>query len=133
MAYETYFSLSTSEGHKHGKSFEAQSSSLNRSAVAARAKSAAFRAWTNGSLMDLVNAAVRTFDRVPGAKFLAILPKHMVVFVRIPGCSSLAVFARYLSSSPLMTRSDSFAMIVKTDLTVCSRTSGAWSVNPVTY
>lgn len=66
-------------------------------------------------------------------KFRAILPKQMVVFVRMPGCSSLDVFAKYFSSSPLITRSDSFVTTVKTALTVCSRSSGATSVKPVTY
>ena len=65
-------------------------------------------------------------------KFLAILPKQMVVFVRIPGCSSFAVFARHFKSSPLITRSESFEIIVRTDFTVCSRTIGATSVKPVT-
>ena len=58
------FSLSTKEGHMIGSSFVAQSSSLKRSAVAARAKRAAFRAWTNGSLSDRENAAARTLARV---------------------------------------------------------------------
>lgn len=66
-------------------------------------------------------------------KLRAIFPKQMVVFVRMPGCSSLDVFARCFSSSPLITRSDSLVTTVKTALTVCSRSSGATSVNPVTY
>ena len=64
-------------------------------------------------------------------RFLAIFPKQIVVFVLIPGCSSLEVFARHFNRSPLIIRSDTFVMIVRTDLTVCSRTSGAKSVNPV--
>ena len=66
MALEgtAYFSLSTSEGHRDGRILVAQSSSLYRSEVAASARSAAFRAWTNGSLKERVNAAVRTFCRV---------------------------------------------------------------------
>lgn len=79
-----------------------------------------------------MKAAIKTFDLVPTPKFFAILPKQIVVFVRMPGCSSLEVLARYLRSSPLMVLSDNFPMIVKTDLTVCSRTIGATSVNPVT-
>lgn len=63
----------------------------------------------------------------------AIFPKQMVVFVRMPGCSSLDVFARCFSSSPLITRSDNLVTTVKTALTVCSRSSGATSVKPVTY
>lgn len=62
----------------------------------------------------------------------AILPKHIVVFVRMPGCSSLEVLARHFNSSPLIVRSDSLLMIVKMDFTVCSRTTGARSVKPVT-
>jgi hypothetical protein len=63
---------------------------------------------------------------------LAILPRQIVVLVRMPGCSSLAVLAKYLSNSPLMVRSESFVMIVRTDFNVCSLTTGATSVNPVT-
>ena len=55
----------------------------------------------------------------------------MVVFVRIPGCSSFAVFARCFKSSPLIVRSESLVTTVKTALTVCSRTTGARSENPV--
>jgi hypothetical protein len=40
--------------------------------------------------------------------------------------------ARYFRSSPLIVLSVNFSMIVKTDLTVCSRTIGAASVKPVT-
>ena len=61
----------------------------------------------------------------------ASFPMQMVVLVRIPGCSSFAVFARCFSSSPLMVRSDSLGTIVKTAFTVCSRTTGARSENPV--
>jgi len=110
----------------------AQSSSLKASFVAPSASSAAFRAWTNGSRSERVKAAIKTFDLLPTPKFFDILPKHIVVFVRIPGCSSLDVLARYFKSSPLMVRSDSFPIMVKTALTVCSRTTGATSVNPVT-
>lgn len=66
-------------------------------------------------------------------KFLAILPKQIVVFVRMPGCSSFAVRARNFSKSPLIVRSDSFPMTANTALTVCSRTAGAISVNPDVY
>ena len=66
-------------------------------------------------------------------KLRAIFPKQMVVFVRMPGCSSLDVLARCLSSSPLITRSDSLVTTVKTALTVCSRSIGATSVKPVAY
>jgi hypothetical protein len=79
-----------------------------------------------------VNAAIKTFDLVPTLRFFEIFPKHMVVFVRIPGCSSFEVLARYFRSSPLIVLSVNFSMIVKTDLTVCSRTIGAASVKPVT-
>lgn len=58
-----YFSLSTREGHITGRSFDAQSSSLKRSAVAARASNAAFRAWTKGSRSDRAKAAERTLAR----------------------------------------------------------------------
>ena len=70
----------------------------------------------------------RTLD----PKFLAIFPRQIVVFVRIPGWSSLDVLARYFRSSPFIVRSDSFVMMVRTALTVCSRTIGATSKNPVT-
>lgn len=46
-----------------GSNLVAQSSSVNRSAVADRARSAALRAWTKGSLRDLENAATRTLVR----------------------------------------------------------------------
>ena len=46
-----------------GSSFEAQSSSLNKSVVAARAINAALRAWTKGSRSDLANAAESTLAR----------------------------------------------------------------------
>ena len=59
----TYFSLSTSDGQIAGSNLVAQSSSVNRSAVADKAKSAALRAWTKGSLRDLENAATRTLVR----------------------------------------------------------------------
>lgn len=73
------------------------------------------------------------FGLTLGDRFFAIFPRHIVVFVRIPGCSSFAVRAKNRKSSPLMTLSDSFPMIVKTALTVCSRTTGATSVNPDVY
>ena len=65
-AYEndTYFSLSISDGHRAGNILVAQSSSLNRSEVAARASSAALRACTKGSLNERAKAAVSTFCRV---------------------------------------------------------------------
>lgn len=75
---------------------------------------------------------MRTLDLVLTPRFFEILPRQIVVFVRIPGCSSFEVLARYFKSSPLIVRSDSFPMIVRTALTVCSRTTGATSVNPVT-
>jgi hypothetical protein len=53
------------------------------------------------------------------------------VLVRIPGCSSFCVFARCFSRSPLVFRSDSLVMMVRTALTVCSRTKGAESEKPV--
>jgi hypothetical protein len=120
-------------GHSAGNIRFAQSSSLKASDVTANAIKAAFRAWTNGSRSDLVNAAIRTFDRVPTPKFLEILPRQIVVFVRIPGCSSFEVLARYFKSSPLIVLSDNLPMMVNTALTVCSRTTGATSVNPLTY
>ena len=70
--------------------------------------------------------------RTLAPRLRAILPRQMVVLVRIPGCSSFEVFARCFSNSPLMVRSESLVMTVKTALTVCSRTKGATSVNPVT-
>lgn len=60
----TYFSLSINEGQRAGRIFAAASSSLKVSAVAARARRPAFRAWTNGSRKDRVKAAMRTLDRV---------------------------------------------------------------------
>jgi len=146
----TNFSLSSKEGHKAGRILLAQSSSLNRSEVAASANKAAFRAWTNGSRNERAKAATSTFclvyDPVSSCnseinqwihtlapRFRAILPRQIVVFVRIPGCSSFDVFARYFSNSPLIVRSDNFVMIVRTALTVCSRTKGAASVKPETY
>ena len=57
----TYFSLSTRDGHRDGNTFVAQSSSLNRSEVAARACRAALRACTKGSRSPRAKAAVRTF------------------------------------------------------------------------
>lgn len=54
------------------------------------------------------------------------------MLVLMPGSESFEVFARYLRRSPFTTLSDSFGMMVKTDLTVCSRTRGAISVKPVT-
>ena len=142
------FSLSTREGHMIGRSLDAQSSSLNKSTVAANARSAAFRACTKGSRRERPKAAARTFARLYGhvnkmqkkrrqltftPRLRAILPRQIVVFVRIPGCSSFAVLARCLKSSPLITRSESFGTTVKTALTVCSRTTGATSENPVTF
>lgn len=127
------FSLSIRDGHKDGNIRLAMSSSLNASDVTARAISAAFLAWTKGSRRERVNAAIKTFDLVLVLRFLEIFPKHIVVFVRIPGCSSFEVFARYFKSSPLIVLSDSFPMMVRTALTVCSRTTGAMSVKPVTY
>ena len=62
----------------------------------------------------------------------AIFPRQMVVLVRMPGCSSLEVFASCLSKSPLIVRSESFVIIARTALTVCSRTNGATSVKPLT-
>ena len=69
--------------------------------------------------------------RTVAPKLRAIFPRQTVVLVRIPGCSSLEVFASCLSKSPLIVRSESLVIIVKTALTVCSRTSGAISVKPV--
>ena len=63
----------------------------------------------------------------------AIFPRQIVVLVRIPGCSSLEVLASCFSKSPLIVRSESLVIMVRTALTVCSRTSGATSVKPVTY
>lgn len=74
---------------------------------------------------------MRTLARDEVPRFLAILPRHIVVFVRIPGCSSLAVLASCLSRSPLIVRSESLVMMTRTDLSVCSRTTGAISVKPV--
>lgn len=127
------FSLSNSSGHENGRIRIAQSSSLKHSTVAASAIRAAFLAWTNGSRNDRENAAIKTLALVEPLRCLASFPRQMVVFVRIPGCSSFPNLARYLSSSPLMVRSDSFVTIVRTDFSVCSRTRGARSVNPVTY
>lgn len=79
-----------------------------------------------------MKAAIKTLDLVLTPRFFEILPKQIVVFVRMPGCSSFEVLARYLRSSPLIVLSDNFPMIVKTALTVCSRTTGATSVKPVT-
>ena len=58
------FSLSTREGHMIGRSLDAQSSSLNKSTVAANARSAAFRACTKGSRRERPKAAARTFARL---------------------------------------------------------------------
>ena len=127
------FSLSIKEGHSDGSTRLAMSSSLNASDVTAKAMRAAFLAWTNGSRRDRVNAAIKTLDLVLVLRFLEIFPKQIVVFVRIPGCSSLEVLARYFNSSPLTVLSDSFPIMVSTALTVCSRTTGATSVKPVTY
>ncbi len=127
------FSLSIRQGHRAGNILLAQSSSPNASEVTNNAINAAFLAWTKGSRSERVNAAIKTLDLVLTPKFLDILPKQIVVFVRIPGCSSFEVLAKYLSSSPLMVLSDNFPMMVKTALTVCSRTMGATSVKPVTF
>lgn len=102
----------------------AQSSSVKCSAVAASDIRAAFRAWTNGSLKDRVNAAMRTLEREDVPRCLAIFPRQIVVFVRIPGCSSFAVFARCLSRSPFIVLSDNLLMRRRTDFSVCSRTTG---------
>lgn len=75
---------------------------------------------------------MRTLEREEVPRYLAIFPRQIVVFVRIPGCSSLAVLAKYFSNSPLIVLSESLVMIVRTDLSVCSLTIGATSVNPVT-
>jgi hypothetical protein len=126
------FSLSMREGHRDGSIRLAMSSSLKASDVTAKAMRAAFLAWTKGSRRDRVNAAIKTLDLVLLLRFLDIFPKQIVVFVRIPGCSSFEVLARYFKSSPLIVLSDSFPMMVRTALTVCSRTTGATSVKPVT-
>lgn len=124
--------MSIKDGQRAGRIRFAQSSSEKTSDVALSAISAAFRACTKGSRSERVNAAMRTFERVLFPRFFDILPRQIVVFVRIPGCSSLEVLARYLSNSPFIVRSESLDIIVKTALTVCSRTTGATSVNPVT-
>lgn len=80
-----------------------------------------------------MNAAISTLALLLTPRFLAIFPRQIVVLVRIPGCSSFDVLARYFSSSPLIVLSDNFPMIVRTALTVCSLTTGATSVKPVTY
>jgi hypothetical protein len=59
----SYFSLSMRDGHIPGNILAAQSSSLYKSTVAAKASNPAFRACTNGSRRDLANAAVNTFVR----------------------------------------------------------------------
>lgn len=128
----TNFSLSIRSGQIDGRIRPAQSSSEKCSLVTAKAIRAALRACTNGSLSDLENAAIRTFDLVEVPRFLAILPRQMVVLVRMPGCSSLAVLARYFSNSPFIVRSESLDISVSTDFKVCSRTRGATSVNPET-
>ncbi len=127
------FSLSMRQGQRAGSIRFAQSSSLKESDVTAKAIKAAFLAWTKGSRRDRVKAAIKTFDLVPTPRFFEILPRQIVVFVRIPGCSSFEVLARYLSNSPLIVLSESFPMMVKTAFTVCSLTTGATSVKPVTY
>ncbi len=124
--------MSIKDEHKTGRILSAQSSSLKRSDVAASACKDAFRACIKGSRNEREKAATRTFCLVLALRFRAIFPRHMVVLVRIPGCSSLDVFARCFKRSPLMTGSDNFVIIVKTALTVCSRTRGARSVKPVT-
>ena len=145
----SYLSLSSNNWHKAGNSLFAQSSSGNRSEVAANAWRAALRACTNGSFNDRVKAATKTFCLVyryvsvqlivPRSthtltpKLRAIFPRQIVVFVRIPGCSSFDVFARCFNRSPLIVRSDNFVIMINTALTVCSRTTGAISLKPVTY
>ena len=125
------FSLSSSKGQTTGRIFDAQSSTVKYSPVAPKDIKAAFLAWTKGSRRDRVKAAISTLDLVDDPRFLAILPKQMVVFVRIPGCSSFAVLASCFRRSPLIVRSVSFDMMTSTALRVCSRTTGAASVNPV--
>ena len=127
------FSLSMREGQMAGTRRTAQSSSVKYSDVTESAIRDAFLAWMKGSLRERLKAAIKTFDLEEDPRYLAILPRQIVVLVRIPGCSSLAVLARYLSNSPLMVRSESFVMIVRTDLSVCSLTTGATSVKPVTW
>ena len=149
MHPDANFSLSTRDGHNAGKILFAQSSSLNKSDVAASASKAAFRPCTKGSLNDRPKAFIRTFCLVClyvlastlwrellmihafAPRLRAIFPKQTVVLVRMPGCSSLDVFARHFSISPLITRSESLEMIVRVAFTVCSRTTGATSVKPV--
>jgi len=143
------FSLSTNEGHMIGRSLVAQSSSVKRSAVAASASSAAFRACTNGSRSEREKAAARTLARLCqyvsvcctsnisrrtlAPKFRAIFPRQIVVLVRIPGCSSFAVFARWRRSSPFTVLSDNLGTTVRIAFTVCSLTTGAMSEKPVTW
>lgn len=112
------FSLSMREGQIAGMTFEAQSSSVKCSEVAANAMREALRACTNGSRSERVKAAIRTLLLFETPRFLAIFPRQMVVLVLMPGCSSLAVFARYFSSSPLTTLSESLPMMTNTDLRV---------------
>lgn len=100
--------------------------------MTAKAINAAFLACTKGSRNEREKAAIKTLDLELTPKFLEIFPRQIVVFVRIPGCSSFEVLARYLRSSPLIVLSESFPIIVKIALTVCSRTTGAISVKPVT-
>lgn len=119
--------------HSAGRMRFAQSSSLKTSDVAPNANNAAFLAWMKGSRRERVNAAIRTLDRVLRPRFFASFPRQIVVFVRIPGCSSLEVLAKYLNNSPLIVRSDNLDTIVSTAFTVCSRTTGATSVKPVTW
>ncbi len=128
----TSFSLSMSSGEMEGTIRHAQSSSLKYSTVTANAMSAALRAWTKGSRIEREKAAINTFALDEDPRCLAILPRHIVVFVRIPGCSSFAVLARYRSSSPFIVRSESLVTRVRTDFSVCSRTTGAKSVKPLT-
>lgn len=78
-----------------------------------------------------MKAAMRTLDLDEVPRFLAIFPRQIVVLVRIPGCSSLAVLASCFNKSPLMVRSVNLLMMTRTDLRLCSRTTGARSVNPV--
>lgn len=121
-----------SKGQTEGRMRAAQSSTEKYSAVTESAIRAAFRACTKGSRSERVKAAIKTLALCEDPRCLAILPRQIVVFVRIPGCSSLAVLAKYFSNSPLMVRSESFVMNVRTDFSVCSRTTGARSVKPVT-
>lgn len=56
--------MSINAGQIEGRTFEAQSSSVKTSIVALKASKPALRPCTNGSRMALVNAAIRTLDRL---------------------------------------------------------------------